>query len=125
MARKKKKVSHMKTKAADVKIHLRGKRLVLTIVIPRDMQEILVQRLGARLLGQRKSLQRTPASRPPLLASQAKIDFNQARAVSLYENGESLTSIAMAMGYPHGKGQTRVKGALMKAGVYKKKGTTE
>lgn len=42
---KKKKVSHMKTAKAEVKLHFRGKRIELTVVLPPDMEKQLTKRL--------------------------------------------------------------------------------
>jgi hypothetical protein len=45
---KQKKVPHMKTANAEVKLHFRGKRIVLTVVLPRDMERILARRASKR-----------------------------------------------------------------------------
>ncbi len=42
---KKKKVSYMKTHKAEVKVHFRGKRMELTIVIPPELEARLAYRL--------------------------------------------------------------------------------
>jgi hypothetical protein len=48
MARTAKKVSHMKAGKAEVKIHFYGKRLELTIVIPREIEKQLTKRLNSK-----------------------------------------------------------------------------
>jgi len=56
MARKTKRVSHMKTAEAKVKIHLRGKRMELTIVLPHDMEQQLTKRLNSpKRFGKKRS----------------------------------------------------------------------
>jgi len=42
---KKKKVSYMKTAKAEVKLHFRGKRIELTVVLPPEMERQLTNRL--------------------------------------------------------------------------------
>lgn len=53
-------------------------------------------------------------------AGARKTNFNPARAVKLYKANSSVADIAVAMGYPRGHGQNRVRAALMSAGVYNK-----
>ena len=45
MAKEQKKVSHMKTSRAEVRIRFRGKRMEITIVLPSDMEAQLTRRL--------------------------------------------------------------------------------
>jgi hypothetical protein len=42
-----KKVSYMKTKNAEVKIHFRGKHMELTVVLPTAMEKQLAYRLAS------------------------------------------------------------------------------
>jgi hypothetical protein len=44
-----------------------------------------------------------------------------ARAVRLYQAGNTVADIAVKLGYERGHGQNRVANALVKAGVYKGK----
>lgn len=48
-----------------------------------------------------------------------KVKWNQARIRRMYRAGKRVTDIAQAVGYPQGHGQNRVRGLLMKAGIYK------
>ena len=41
------KVSHMKTKNAEVRIHFHGRRMELTIVIPANIEKQLTKRLNS------------------------------------------------------------------------------
>jgi hypothetical protein len=43
----------------------------------------------------------------------------QARAVQMYQNGQMVVDIAVAMGYERGQGQNRVANALLRAGMDK------
>ncbi len=45
MPRSKKRVSHMKTAKAEVRLHFKGKRIVLTVILPADMEKQLSKRL--------------------------------------------------------------------------------
>lgn len=47
--KKKKKVKHLKTAQADVKLQFRGKRIELIVVISPDMERRLYRRLQKRL----------------------------------------------------------------------------
>jgi hypothetical protein len=47
--KKSNKVKHMKTGKAELKLHFKGKRLELRIVIPPEMEKILARRLARRL----------------------------------------------------------------------------
>ena len=44
-----------------------------------------------------------------------------ARAVRMYQAGNSVADIAVRLGYERGHGQNRVANALVKAGVYRGK----
>lgn len=46
--------------------------------------------------------------------------FDVDKAVAMYQEGAKVTDIAVAMGYPKGHGQNRVRLALMARGVYGK-----
>jgi len=45
MAKKSKRVSYMKTGKAEVRIHFHGKRMELTIALPREIEKQLTKRL--------------------------------------------------------------------------------
>jgi hypothetical protein len=45
MPKSKKKVSHMKTGLAEVRLHFKGKRILLTVVLPADLERRLARRL--------------------------------------------------------------------------------
>ncbi len=57
-----------------------------------------------------------------LRAPRAKSEtFDADAVVRLYNTGQKVVDIAVAMGYPRGHGQNRVTTVLRKAGVYKAK----
>jgi hypothetical protein len=45
--------------------------------------------------------------------------LNRARIIRLYKSGKNVAEIARQVGYPTGHGNNRVRGLLMKAGVFK------
>ncbi len=49
------------------------------------------------------------------------VKFNVKRIVKLYAAGKNVSSIAVALGYPVGHGNNRVRRVLTKAGAYKGK----
>jgi hypothetical protein len=48
-------------------------------------------------------------------------EFDTAKAVALYQQGQKIVDIAVALGYPRGSGNNRTRAALKAAGVYKEK----
>lgn len=54
-------------------------------------------------------------------ATQSSTPFDTAKAVALYQQGQKIVDIAVALGYPRGQGNNRTRAALKAAGVYKEK----
>ena len=62
-----------------------------------------------------------PIMLPPALPRIVNtIDIPQAEAVALFQSGKKVVDIAIHFGYQRGHGQNRVRGILVKAGVYQK-----
>lgn len=56
---------------------------------------------------------------PPAVLMPPAIVFSPVRCITLYNAGTKVVDIAVAMGYPRGSGQNRVRTVLIKAGAYR------
>jgi hypothetical protein len=57
----------------------------------------------------------------PTAKQHSDVKFDPARIVALHKEGKNVSQIAQAIGYLKGHGNNRVRDALLKAGVYKRR----